>query len=195
MRKPAFCLCENKDADQLCGNHTANQRLCFQYIVQSLYCLNPKFQVSIHLLWLYSPVCVGPGRKPRRRGSYDCYIYQVEKYEKDPLVHHGRLKARLGLYPYYKVLILIMSQFKSNFPHPLIQEEQVVSYLQKNEHLVLVNCLQPIITSAVYHGRQALSQTKQKIIAFIACTHQPSFLNIYTCQSLPFNELLANKDI
>ena len=27
---------------------------------------NPKFLVSSHLLWLYSPVCVGPGRKPRR---------------------------------------------------------------------------------------------------------------------------------
>ena len=39
-------------------------------IVQSLYHINLKFQV----LWLYSPVCVGPGRKPRipvfsQRGS------------------------------------------------------------------------------------------------------------------------------
>ena len=32
MRKPAFCICQNKDADQLCGNHTADQRLCFRYI-------------------------------------------------------------------------------------------------------------------------------------------------------------------
>ena len=35
-------------------------------IVQSLYYLNPKFQASSHLLWLHRPVCVGPGRKPRR---------------------------------------------------------------------------------------------------------------------------------
>ena len=35
-------------------------------IVQSLYFLSTKFQASSHLLWLYSPVCVGPGRKPRR---------------------------------------------------------------------------------------------------------------------------------
>ena len=35
-------------------------------IVQSLYFLNPKFQASSYLLWLYSPVCVGPGRKLRR---------------------------------------------------------------------------------------------------------------------------------
>ena len=33
-------------------------------IVQSLYYLNPKFQASSHLLWLYSPVCVRPGQKP-----------------------------------------------------------------------------------------------------------------------------------
>ena len=26
------CICENKDADQLRGNHEADQRLCFRYI-------------------------------------------------------------------------------------------------------------------------------------------------------------------
>ena len=44
-------------------------------IVQSLNFLNLKFQASSHLLCVYSPVCVGPGRKPLRpvfsqRGSY-----------------------------------------------------------------------------------------------------------------------------
>ena len=29
MRKPAFYICENKDADQLRGNREADQRLCF----------------------------------------------------------------------------------------------------------------------------------------------------------------------
>ena len=32
MRKPDFWICENKDADQLCGNREADQRLCFRYI-------------------------------------------------------------------------------------------------------------------------------------------------------------------
>ena len=32
MRKPAFCICENKGADQLCVNRTADQPLCFRYI-------------------------------------------------------------------------------------------------------------------------------------------------------------------
>ena len=51
MRKPAFCLCENKDADQLRANREADQCVCFAtLIVQSLYFLNPKFQISRHLL-------------------------------------------------------------------------------------------------------------------------------------------------
>ena len=49
-------------------------------IVQSVFYLYPKFQASSHLLWLYSPVSVGPGRKPRRpvfseRGSYMYIVY------------------------------------------------------------------------------------------------------------------------
>ena len=52
-------------------------------IVQSFYFLNPKFQASSHLVWLYSPVCVGPGRKPRRpvfsqRGSYELAYFQLD---------------------------------------------------------------------------------------------------------------------
>ena len=39
------------------------------WIEQSLYYLNPKLQASSYLLWLYSPVCVGPGRNPEDRFS------------------------------------------------------------------------------------------------------------------------------
>ena len=31
MRKPDFCICENKDTDQFRGNREADQRLCFRY--------------------------------------------------------------------------------------------------------------------------------------------------------------------
>ena len=31
-KKPAFCICENKEADQLRGNREADQRLCFRYV-------------------------------------------------------------------------------------------------------------------------------------------------------------------
>ena len=36
MRKPAFCICDNKDADQLRGNRKADQRLCFRYIASTI---------------------------------------------------------------------------------------------------------------------------------------------------------------
>ena len=45
MRKPAFCTCENKDADQLRGNCEADQRLCFRYI-ESTITLLPKSEIS-----------------------------------------------------------------------------------------------------------------------------------------------------
>ena len=45
MRKPAFCICENKDADQLRGNREADQRLCFRY-VDSTIPLLPKYEIS-----------------------------------------------------------------------------------------------------------------------------------------------------
>ena len=32
MRKPTFCICKNKDADQLRGNREADQCLCFRYL-------------------------------------------------------------------------------------------------------------------------------------------------------------------
>ena len=51
MRKPAFCICENKDADQLRSYCAAEQRFIFAtQIAQSLFFLNPKFQASSHLL-------------------------------------------------------------------------------------------------------------------------------------------------
>ena len=36
VRKPAFCICENKDADQLRGYREADQRLCFRYIASTI---------------------------------------------------------------------------------------------------------------------------------------------------------------
>ena len=73
LRKTAFCICENKDADQLRGNPEADQRLCFRYIDSTIpLFLCMKFQASSQLLWLYSPVCVGPGRKLRRPVFSQC---------------------------------------------------------------------------------------------------------------------------
>ena len=45
MRKPALCICKNKDADQFRGNREADQRLCFRYIGSAIPLL-PKSEIS-----------------------------------------------------------------------------------------------------------------------------------------------------
>ena len=60
MRKPAFCVCENKDADQLRGNREADQRLCFRY-TDSTIPLLPKSEISS---LMQSSVVVQPGLCP-----------------------------------------------------------------------------------------------------------------------------------
>ena len=52
IRKPAFCICENKDADQLRGNREADQRLCFRHIDSTIPLL-PIYEISSLL-----PTCV-----------------------------------------------------------------------------------------------------------------------------------------
>ena len=45
VRKPAFCICKNKDPDQLCGNRDADQCLCFCYTDRTIFLL-PKYKIS-----------------------------------------------------------------------------------------------------------------------------------------------------
>ena len=83
MRKLAFAYAKTKR--QINCAVTAQLISAFVFalqIEQSLYYLNPKFQDSSHLVWLYSLACVGPGRKPRRpvfsqRGSFDTGITEM----------------------------------------------------------------------------------------------------------------------
>ena len=57
MRKPTFCICENKDADQLRGHRKADQRLCFPYIDSTI----PLFSKSEISSLLPSSKVVQPG--------------------------------------------------------------------------------------------------------------------------------------
>ena len=57
MRKPAFCICEKEDEDQLCSNSTADQHLCFRYIDSTIPLL-PIYEISSPLS---SCVVVQPG--------------------------------------------------------------------------------------------------------------------------------------
>ena len=45
MRKLDFCICQNKDTDQLLGDREADQPLCFRY-VDSTISLLPKPEIS-----------------------------------------------------------------------------------------------------------------------------------------------------
>ena len=84
MRKPAFGIFENKEADQLCGNRTADQHLCLRYISITIP-VPPKseFQASNDLLWLYSPVCVGPGQKPQGQVFLMIRLMFLSAYEEE----------------------------------------------------------------------------------------------------------------
>ena len=66
VRKPALCICENKDADQLRGNHReADQHLCFRYKDSTIPLLSKSEILSLKPSSVaVQPVCVGPGRKP-----------------------------------------------------------------------------------------------------------------------------------
>ena len=72
MRKHTFCICENKGADQLCSNCTADQRLCFPYKDSTIPLLS-KSEISIlqPTSVAVNLVCVGPGRKSKRLFSHD----------------------------------------------------------------------------------------------------------------------------
>ena len=57
MRKPMFCIYENKDADQLRGNREADQHLCFHYIDSTI----PRLSKSKISSLQPSSVAVQPG--------------------------------------------------------------------------------------------------------------------------------------
>ena len=82
MGKPTICIGENKDADQLRGYKLVSAFVFATRIVQFLFYLNPKFQAPSSFLWLYRPVCVGPGRKPHCWFSHEAaHIYLIYSTE------------------------------------------------------------------------------------------------------------------
>ena len=82
-------------------------------IVQSLYFLYTKFQASSHLVWLYSLVCVGPGRKPRRpvfsqRGSYVAKWCQQDILIMEHTLCNDSMVIECHLFHILKLLIYYM---------------------------------------------------------------------------------------
>ena len=77
------------------SRHTRKQTICLceymDHIIQSLYFLNPKFQASYYLLWLYRLVCVNPDFCVvfiSRKGTFSIF----RKHSSGDL--HSRLKTR-----------------------------------------------------------------------------------------------------
>ena len=57
MRKPDFCICENKDADQLRGDLKTDQHLCFRYTDSTIPLLPKTENSNLHA----SSVIAQPG--------------------------------------------------------------------------------------------------------------------------------------
>ena len=103
MRKPAISISENKGADQLRGNHTADQHLCFRYI-DSIITLLSKSQISSPLPF---SVDAQPGlcpiyQKPRRQvfschGSFNkcTKVHTTTNHSKDQFVTKAILSPKL----------------------------------------------------------------------------------------------------
>ena len=72
MRKPAFCICENKGAEQLLSNREADQRLCFRYIhVDSTIPLLAKSEISSLSVIAQPGMCGDLVGNPKDRFSHD----------------------------------------------------------------------------------------------------------------------------
>ena len=78
MRKPFFCICESKDADQLRGNREADQRLCFRYIDIAI----PLFSKSKNLMPLAIFVTVQPDLcRTRSETPKTCFLTTRANYK------------------------------------------------------------------------------------------------------------------
>ena len=62
MRKSAFCICEYKAADQLCGNPAADQCLCFCFKDSSIPLLSKSGNPSVAVQPKLSDVVGNPGQ-------------------------------------------------------------------------------------------------------------------------------------
>ena len=93
MRKPVFCIYENKDVDQLRGNRESDQGLCFCYVASTIPLL-PKYKISS----LYaSSVTAQPGLCQTRsetpknvfsqRGSYKLLQAELEYHLVSKPIH------------------------------------------------------------------------------------------------------------
>ena len=73
-----LCKMRATEVQMSCTDVQADQHLIFatyMYIEQPFF-LNPKFPASSHLVWLHSPICVGPGQKPPKQ-VFSCHGFNL----------------------------------------------------------------------------------------------------------------------
>ena len=80
-------------------------------IAQSFYWLNTKLQTSSYNLFLYSPVCVGPDRKPRRLVFSERGPYVIETEIKSVTFYNSMLGSRRStiFMLFYKIKLTMMN--------------------------------------------------------------------------------------
>ena len=112
MRKPSFCICEQRRGI-----------IAFVFttqIVQSVDFINPKCQASSHLLCLHSPVCVGLGRKTQRQVLLGRCLYQ----------HHGEQVYQTT----YSQAIVCYSKFVRGKAMPIGRDPNNVWHIAMWQH-------------------------------------------------------------
>ena len=86
MRKPAFCICENKDADQLRSNGEADQRLCFRHIDTAIPLLSKSKIASLYPSVAEQPgLCRTLSKTPEDRFSHN--EAQMIKFMVQTVIH------------------------------------------------------------------------------------------------------------
>ena len=112
MRKPGFCICKNKDADQLRGN-TAKLISPFVFatlIVKYLSYLNPKFQAFRHIQYLHSRFVSDLVGNPEDRFSRNeaQMFFSVQRTSSGPTPDKKSTKKSSGLALWIKLLLVIV---------------------------------------------------------------------------------------
>ena len=100
VRKPAFCICENKDADQLRGNREANQRLCFRYIDSTIRNFKPLTIFCSCTAWFVSEQVGNPEDRFSRNEAPFVYIklqHHIQEHlhiNETQILHHGNVSEQ-----------------------------------------------------------------------------------------------------
>ena len=148
VRKPAFCICENKDADQLRGNREADQRLCFRYIDSTIPLLS-KSEISS----LYSSsVAVQPGL---------CQTWS--QTPKTGFLRTRLIKRNIKFIRVYRrriEMILIKSKRFNSYDQELVQPEPK-SWLQNQKY---VDLFRPVKHHSFWHTHDVLNKTNLHIV-------------------------------